>query len=70
MTRRPGPVTDYWCPHDGALLEYVGYYRCTSCRRTVDIQDFARPEHAAEMRRGREAGQMLPFEPAGGPDAT
>jgi DNA-directed RNA polymerase subunit RPC12/RpoP len=54
MSRRPEP--DYYCPHCGARVHYMGFYQCTGCGVRVEIGELATAEVAARIRAERAEG--------------
>lgn len=51
------PATAYYCPADGRLLEYVGFYRCTGCGGHVELGQMVTAEAAARIR-AEHAGEV------------
>lgn len=68
MTRRAGPVTDYWCPHDGALLELAEQRRIAlaayarRARQDPNVAEIVRLMLASRRKRVTGGGNVIRME--------
>jgi hypothetical protein len=45
---------DYYSPCCGAQAQYMGFYRCAGCRRTIELGELVTAEDAKRILAGQE----------------